>query len=646
MTFKTWLIPLLFTLLTLSGCSDHDDTPSVEFTELQVTATQNPVPVGFPTQLTATEFFDDGTSHNIDAEWDSLDKTLATVNSSSGLVTTLAAGDVTIQATTFNGTGTIVLTVNSAVVESIQVTPDSSELPVGHNINFTATGTLSDGSEVSLHSHPGLAWHSSSQTVATISNEGMSDTLLEGSTTITAVLSANDELQQVEIISSVAELTVTPHIVNGIFISPISVIQPLGLTAAFTVEGDLSDGTKQDLTHNVVWSSSEPSIVEFVEINEEGAIFKSISLGRSSIVATYDGGVDGERETHATFLVEARELTSFTINNSTHSESQPLGKEVPYTATAEFTDGNSYNVSEHGQVYWQSNAIDTATVTTEGVVKGIKEGTVTITATTAYENVIAQKEIEITPEEIEEIMVKPINENKIISIGNTQQFDASARYTNGTVDEEIELHADFYWEAETSPSHNSNYYYTNPNILIDQVGLLTYVSNGSVPIVSFMQAHIGDNSGQARLLLPYPSVVSLPRLYPSQEFFGVLSREEADELGVQYSQTFPERLDVFVYISFVTMTYDEATQYCGDILYNGYNDWRLPNIDELNELWDSEVTNNENSDTFGHDWLLNQGYWSTSTGDVGHDVISLVNGSITNTSDETVNYASCVRDVD
>ena len=64
---KTWFILLLFILLTLSGCSDHDDSPSITFTDLQVTASESPIPVDFQTQLTATAFYSDGHSNTVDS---------------------------------------------------------------------------------------------------------------------------------------------------------------------------------------------------------------------------------------------------------------------------------------------------------------------------------------------------------------------------------------------------------------------------------------------------------------------------------------------------------------------------------------------------------------------------------------------------
>ena len=63
---------------------------------------------------------------------------------------------------------TAALTVTSAVIESISVTPDDSTIEVGESQQFTATGTFSDDSEQDITEL--ATWHTIDNTVGTISN--------------------------------------------------------------------------------------------------------------------------------------------------------------------------------------------------------------------------------------------------------------------------------------------------------------------------------------------------------------------------------------------------------------------------------------------------------------------------------------------
>ncbi|MEA3223278.1 MAG: Ig-like domain-containing protein, partial [Thermodesulfobacteriota bacterium] len=145
--------------------------------------------------FTATGTYSDSSTQDITTSvtWSSSDTGVATISNASGsegLAASVGTGSITITAID-PGTGisgTTGLTVTAAVLESIEVTPADSEIPLGNAQQFTATGTYSDSSTQDITTS--VTWSSSDTGVATISNasgsEGLAASINEGTTTITA----------------------------------------------------------------------------------------------------------------------------------------------------------------------------------------------------------------------------------------------------------------------------------------------------------------------------------------------------------------------------------------------------------------------------------------------------------------------------
>ena len=113
---------------------------------------------------------------------------------------------------TSDGTACATLTVSSATLTSIAVTPASPTIPNGTDQQFTATGTYSDATTADLTAS--VSWASSSPAVATISATGLAHGVSLGTSTISATLG---------LVSGTTLLTVT---------KPVPVLTYTGSTAA------------------------------------------------------------------------------------------------------------------------------------------------------------------------------------------------------------------------------------------------------------------------------------------------------------------------------------------------------------------------------------------------------------------------------
>jgi uncharacterized protein YjdB len=136
--------------------------------------------------MTATGTYDDGKTKNItgSVSWSSDDDSEATV-SDGGLVTGVAAGTVSVTATSGTISGSTSVTVTLANLRSIAVTPTSASITSDQTQQFTAIGTLDDGTTVDITD--AVTWKSSNKSVATIDSSGLATAQGTGTTNITAV---------------------------------------------------------------------------------------------------------------------------------------------------------------------------------------------------------------------------------------------------------------------------------------------------------------------------------------------------------------------------------------------------------------------------------------------------------------------------
>ena len=155
------------------------------------------------------------------------------------------SGITTISAKSGTITGSALLTVTAAGLTSLSVTPATASVPLGINQQFSATGTYSDGSTQNLSST--VKWTSSATSVATISGSGLATTLAPGSTTIAASSGA---------ITGSSTLKVKAAVLTSISVTPATASIPLGTNQQFAATGTYSNGSTQNLTNTVTWTSS------------------------------------------------------------------------------------------------------------------------------------------------------------------------------------------------------------------------------------------------------------------------------------------------------------------------------------------------------------------------------------------------------
>jgi hypothetical protein len=146
---------------------------------------------GTSTALTAKATLTDGTTQDVtnSAIWTSSNSTVVTLSAASGSFGAAigsAPGNSTVTAVLAGQLGLSPVTVTSATLTSLAITPVNPQIALGARQSFSAKGTFSDGSTQDLGSQ--VVWTSSDLTTAIINSTGAALTTGPGSTTIGASL--------------------------------------------------------------------------------------------------------------------------------------------------------------------------------------------------------------------------------------------------------------------------------------------------------------------------------------------------------------------------------------------------------------------------------------------------------------------------
>lgn len=348
---------------------------------LEITPSTPTLPKGLPQQFFATGIYSDDTSQDLttQATWSSSDPAIAAISNaaaSQGLATSLLPGTTTISATMAGMTGSTTLTVTSATLVAIAVTPANATTSLGISRQYTAIGTYTDASTRDITKF--VTWASSARSVATIGNsggtKGVATPVSAGSTTITAT-SGN-------IPSDNATLTVTAATLSSISLTPLAPRLAIGTTQAFTATGNFSDGSTRDLTAQVAWNSSAPAVATISNEASSKGMATVIAIGTTTIRAAL-----GSVSASTTLTVTQAFLASITVTPANPTIASSSNQQ--FIAIGTFTDNSTQDLTK--SVTWSSSDKSVATMSnaksTRGLVKGAGAGTTTIRAVKSNSNV-------------------------------------------------------------------------------------------------------------------------------------------------------------------------------------------------------------------------------------------------------------------
>ncbi|MCW8125219.1 Ig-like domain-containing protein [Microbulbifer halophilus] len=490
------------TIAASLGSISGDTTLTVTNAVLEsigVTPHNPTVAAGFDQQFTATGIFDDGTSQDLTTQvtWASSDEGVATISNdddSEGLATAEAEGTTAISASIDSISGEAEMTVTEAELESLQVTPTNPSVAKGFDQQFTATGLFDDGTSLDLTTQ--VSWSSSSTSVATISNDsgskGLATSVASGETTISA---------SVDSVSGETTLTVTQAVLESIEVTPPNPSLPMDFELRFTAMGLFSDGTAQDLTEQVIWSSSDTGVATISNAQGSDGLAKADRKGNTIIRARYQDVGTQEVVGQTTLTVTTAELSRVEVTPA--NPSVAAGFEQQFTATGTFSDGTQLDVTE--QATWTSSDDDIARISStspsQGLATTLVKGTATISALIVTEDntKFGDTTLTVTDAELQSIEVSRFNPS--VPLGLQYRFVATGVFSDGSTQDLTEAKQVIWSSSKTGVATISNAQGSD--------GLATTLAEGTA-IIRALYTDVGTEiEGQATLTVTAAELQSI-----------------------------------------------------------------------------------------------------------------------------------------
>lgn len=272
----------------------------------------------------------------------------------------------------------------------------------------------------------------------------------------------------------------------------------------------------------------------------------------------------------------------------------PNGGTLQFTAIGAYPDGSTGYLTS--LVTWTSSDPAVVAISNVGMATALKEGSTTITAT--YGSVSGNTTLTVRAGAASLVSIAVTPANARIAKGETGQFKATGTYSDGTTGN---LTTSVTWDSsDTAVATISNISGYN--------GLATAIAPGSTTIT----ATSGGISGNVTLQVVAleASVINIP------ETGQTISYATRDDGGLQKGVAWPgprftvsgscvtDNLTGLMWVQtpdITSRTWTDAISYANGLILCGYDDWRLPNVNELESLLHAGETNSAK-------WLNTQGF--------------------------------------
>ncbi|VEG94961.1 Bacterial Ig-like domain (group 2) [Aeromonas encheleia] len=394
---------------------------------LTITVPPMTLAAGQTGQLAANGNYSDGSSVDVTASvtWVSSDPAVATVDAS-GLVTGVAPGTATITGTLGGQSATLLVTVSNAVLIAggLTIATPPLTLAAGLTGQLVANGSYSDGSNVNVTTS--VSWASSNPAVASVGlHTGLVTAVAPGITTITGTLNG----ETATLLVTVTNAAINP---GGLTITVPPLTLAAGLTGQLVANGSYSDGSNLDVTANVSWTSSAPTVAT-VGLNT--GLVTAVVPGTATITGTL-GGQTATLQVTVTNAI----LNPFGLSITVPPLTLAAGLTGQLAANGSYSDGSNINVTN--SVSWSSGTPAVATVSSTGLVTAVTPGVAVITGTLNGQNatlLITVTSAALNPGGLN-ITVPPLT----LAAGLTGQLTAQGSYSDGST---VDVTANVSWTS-------------------------------------------------------------------------------------------------------------------------------------------------------------------------------------------------------
>ena len=331
---------------------------SAALVSIAVNASHSALPLGSLGQMTATGTYTDGSTQDLTglATWSSTSPAIVAV-SGGGAITAKSLGVAAVSASSSGVTGSASLNVLPAALVAIAVNASHASLPLGSTGQLTATGTFTDSSTKDITGS--ATWTSAAPGVVAVANDGTVTAKSTGATAVSASSSG---------ITGSMNLSVSAAALVSLQVSSMSVAVPVGDTLQLGAMGTFTDGSLQDLTASVKWTSSSPEVATV----QSSGLVTGLATGSATVTAS-----SGTVRAVETLTISAPVLSSLALSPA--GPTVPLGGSLQLTVVGTYSDGSTQDVTQ--QISWNLDNAAIASITPGGLVTGLQVGTSGIEAT-------------------------------------------------------------------------------------------------------------------------------------------------------------------------------------------------------------------------------------------------------------------------
>ena len=359
---------------------------------------------------------------------------------------------------------TAVVTVTSASVGAVPVSPVSVTLQAGRTVQLFATPSDGNGNPLSERL---VSWTTSNAAAATVNASGLVSGVAPGIATITATSEGQ---------SGAAAVTVTAPPVASVSVSPASASVAVGQTLQLAATP--KDANGNPLTgRTVTWATTNAAVAS---VNGSGLV-SGISAGVATISASSEGQAGG-----ASITVSGVPVASVTVSPA--SANLQVGQTVQLTGTPRDAGGNPLSGRA---VIWTTSNGSVASVSGTGLVTGTGAGSATITATSEGQS--ATSAISVTAVPVASVAVNPPTAS--VAVGQNVQLTAIPK------------------DASGNPLNGRLVAWSTSNAAVATVtssGLVSGVASGSATITATSEA----KSGTATITVTAPPPPPPPTATP------------------------------------------------------------------------------------------------------------------------------------
>ena len=320
-------------------CKVSISAKKIDVTMVMLNKTALAMIVGEEFTLTATIVPDNATVRTV--QWSTSDSSIATVEE--GKVKAIKEGNAKIVAYVDGKTAECDVTVDYIPVQGI--TFDKTSLTLYEGEDYTITATISPENAT----YQEITWTTNDPKIATVEN-GKVFAVKKGTATIKAEANGKSALCQIEVLSSIAEISLDKNELSMI----------VGDTETLTAIITPADAT---LREKITWATSDDKVAT---VDENGKV-KAKKEGSAKISAMVEG-----KKAECLVTVDYIHVSSIDISQT--EATIYIGDAVTLTATL-----SPSNVT-YDTIEWASSNNDVVTVSQTGKVTAVGKGTATVSA--------------------------------------------------------------------------------------------------------------------------------------------------------------------------------------------------------------------------------------------------------------------------